>query len=84
MKKWMTILALILCVALLAVACKRTDNGKDPDTSVPQTTEAPTAETTTEAPTEEEPTDEFLPGGMEVITGDTGKFGPEIEPDKKN
>lgn len=28
MKKWIAILALILCVALLAVACKTGDDGK--------------------------------------------------------
>lgn len=83
MKKWMTILALILCVAMLAVACKNTGDGENTGTT-PTTTEAPTAEKTTETPTEEEPTDEVLPGGMVVVTGDDGKFGPEVTPDKKN
>ena len=84
MKKWTIILALILCVALLAVACKGGDDGKDTGTSAPKT-EAPSAEVTTETPTsEEEPTDEVLPGGMVVVTGDDGKFGPELEPDQKN
>lgn len=83
MKKWITVLALILCVTLLAVACKTTDDGEDSGTA-PITVEATTAEQSTEAPTEEEPTEEILPGGMVVVTGDDGKFGPEITPDPKN
>lgn len=83
MKKWITVLALILCVTLLAVACKTTDDGEDSGTA-PITAEATTAEQSTEAPTEEEPTEEVLPGGMVVVTGDDGKFGPEIAPDPKN
>lgn len=86
MKKWIAILALILCVALLAVACKTGDDGKDTDANTSEVkTEVPTSEATTEVPTsEEEPTDEVLPGGMVVVTGDDGKFGPELEPDQKN
>lgn len=83
MKKWITVLALILCVTLLAVACKTTDDGEDSGTA-PITVEATTAEQFSEAPTEEEPTEEILPGGMVVVTGDDGKFGPEITPDPKN
>lgn len=83
MKKWITVLALILCVTLLAVACKTTDDGEDSGTA-PITVEATTAEQFSEAPTEEEPTEEILPGGMVVVTGDDGKFGPEIVPDPKN